>query len=191
MKSYLLIICTFFIQISLLAQDKLPPLDKSPLDISYCPQGYTINKASGNSNEPLVARVIYSRPAVSNRKIFGGLIEFEKVWRFGANEATEIEFFKDVLIAGKKLKKGRYTLYAIPTEKKWTIIFNKETDTWGAFNYDIKKDVMRIDVPVENIVDSVDSFTIYFDKISNYHYNYAMIALWENAKISFSFSVVK
>ena len=104
MKSYLLIICTFFIQISLLAQDKLPPLDKSPLDISYCPQGYTINKASGNSNEPLVARVIYSRPAVSNRKIFGGLIEFEKVWRFGANEATEIEFFKDVLIAGKKLK---------------------------------------------------------------------------------------
>ena len=173
------------------SQDKLPPLDKSPLDISYCPPGYTINKASGNSTEPLVARVIYSRPGVNNRKIFGTLIEYGKVWRVGANEATEIEFFKEVLIGGKKLKKGRYTLYAIPSEKKWTIIFNKETDTWGAFTYDIKKDVMRIEVPVENIVDSVDSFTIYFDKISNYHYNYALIALWENSKVSLSFSVVK
>jgi hypothetical protein len=191
MKSYILIILSFFIYTVLFAQDKLPPLDKSPLDISYCPPGYTINRASGNSAEPLVARVIYSRPAVNNRKIFGGLIEYGNVWRFGANESTEIEFFKEVLIGGKKIKKGRYTLYAIPTEKKWTIIFSKETDTWGAFNYDVKKDVMRIDVPVENIVDSVDSFTIYFDKISKYHNNYAMIALWENAKISLSFSVVK
>ena len=189
MKSYLLIICTFFIQTSLLAQDKLPPLDKSPLDISYCPPGYIINKASGNSTEPLVARVIYSRPAVSNRKIFGGLIEFEKVWRFGANEATEIEFFKDVLIAGKKLTKGRYTLYAIPTEKKWTIILNKETDTWGAFTYDAKKDMLRVDAPVENTTDFIESFTIYFDKLSSNHY--ALNTLWENAKVSVSFSVVK
>jgi hypothetical protein len=191
MKSYILIICTFFIQTSLFAQDKLPPLDKSPLDISYCPSGYPINKASGNSAEPLVARVIYSRPAVNSRKIFGGLIEYGNVWRVGANEATEIEFFKEILIGGKKIKKGRYTLYAIPAEKKWTIILNKETDTWGAFIYDAKKDVLRIDVPVENMADNVESFTIYFDKISNYHSNYVMNALWENAKVSVSFSVVK
>ena len=191
MKFYILIISTFFIQTSLFAQDKLPALDKSPLDMSYCPSGYTINKASGNSAEPLVARVLYSRPAVNNRKIFGELIEFGKVWRVGANEATEIEFFKEVLIGGKKIKKGRYTLYAIPTEKKWTIIFNKETDTWGAFTYDAKKDVLRIEVPVENIADTVESFTIYFDKISNFHYNYVMNALWENSKVSLTFSVVK
>ena len=138
-----------------------------------------------------MARVIYSRPAVNSRKIFGGLIEYGNVWRVGANEATEIEFFKEILIGGKKIKKGRYTLYAIPAEKKWTIILNKETDTWGAFIYDAKKDVLRIDVPVENMADNVESFTIYFDKISNYHSNYVMNALWENAKVSVSFSVVK
>ena len=175
----------------LIAQDKLPPLDRSSLDMSYCPSGYPINKASSNAIEPLVARVIYSRPGLNNRKIFGELIEYGKIWRLGANESTELEFYKDVLIGGKKIKKGRYTLYAIPSEKKWTIIFNKETDTWGAFNYDNKKDVLRIDVPIETIADTVESFTIYFDKISNFHNNYAMIALWENAKVSLSFSVVK
>ena len=174
-----------------MAQDKLPPLDRSTLDISYCPLGYPINKASGNTTEPLVARVIYSRPGLNSRKIFGELIEYGKIWRLGANESTELEFYKDVLIGGKKIKKGRYTLYAIPSEKKWTIIINKETDTWGAFNYDNKKDVLRIDVPIETVADKIESFTIYFDKISNFHINYAMIALWENAKVSLSFSVVK
>ena len=189
MKSYILIICTFFLSSLLFAQEKLLPLVKLPLDMSYCPSGYPINKASGSSTEPLVARVLYSRPGVNNRKIFGELIEFGKVWRVGANEATEIEFFKDVAIGGKKIKKGRYTLFAIPTEKKWTIIFNKETDTWGAFTYDVKKDILRVDVSVERTADMIESFTIYFDKTSINHY--VLNALWENAKVSLSFSVVK
>ena len=62
-----------------------------------------------------------------------------KVWRLGANEATEIEFYKDVKIGGKKVPKGRYTLYAIVSENVWTMILNKDTDTWGAFKYDSKK----------------------------------------------------
>ena len=76
-------------------------------------------------------------------------MEYNKVWRMGANEATEIEFFKDVNFGGKPVAKGRYTLCAIPTENNWTIIINKETDTWGSFKYDEKKDLLRVTVPVE------------------------------------------
>ena len=190
-RSLLFIFSAIIYSTIIFAQDKLPPIDKSPMDMSYCPANYSIAKMSGNMKEPLIARVIYSRPAMNGRKIFGGLVDYGKVWRVGANESTELEFFKEVYIGNTKIKKGRYTLYAIPTEKKWTMILNKETDTWGAFTYDLKKDIIRMEIPVENITDSVESFTIYFDKISNYHYNYVMNILWENSKVSIPFSLVK
>jgi hypothetical protein len=74
----------------------------------------------------------------------------------GLMKATEIEFFKDATIGGKKVMKGRYTLYAIPDTSKWTIIINKDTDSWGAFIYDPKKDVLRTDVPVQMLALPVD-----------------------------------
>lgn len=143
---------------------KVPTLDKSPMDMSYFPVDYPILKTQNKATTLPVARVVYSRPQKDNRAIFGNLVEYNKVWRLGANEATEIEFFKDVMIAGKKVLKGRYTLYAIPTETKWTIIFNKDTDTWGAFVYDDKKDVLRTDVPVKTVSAPVDAFSINFNK---------------------------
>jgi len=143
---------------------KVPALDKSPMDMSYFPVDYPILKTQNKATMPPVARVVYSRPQKDNRTIFGQLVEYNKVWRLGANEATEIEFFKDVTIAGKKMTKGRYTLYAIPTESKWTLIFNKDTDTWGAFVYDDKKDVLRTDVPVQTFPTSVDAFSMNFNK---------------------------
>src|SRR6187551_3212525 len=84
------------ISFSSISQEKLPELDKSPLDISYYPDGYPLLKIQGKTNDPLVARIVYSRPQKNERKIFGELIEYGKVWRLGANEATEIEFFRDV-----------------------------------------------------------------------------------------------
>ena len=81
--------------------------------------------------------------------IFGDLLEFGKIWRLGANEATEIEFFQHVKINGTKIKKGRYTMYCIPNASTWTIIINKETDTWGSFKYNEKKDIVRAEVPVQ------------------------------------------
>src|SRR5215213_5445475 len=104
---------------------KPPALDKSPMDMAYFPNNYPVLKIQDKATEPLIARVIYSRPQKDNRIIFGDLIEYNTVWRMGANEATEIEFFKDVKIANKKIPKGRYTIYAIPTEAQWTIILNK------------------------------------------------------------------
>lgn len=137
-----------FISFSVFSQARFPVIDKSPMDICYYPVNYPILKIQNKATEPLIVRVSYSRPQKNGRMVFGELVEFGKVWRLGANEATEIELFKDVKIGGNKLKKGRYTIYAIPVADKWTIIFNKETDIWGAFQYDSKKDVLRIDVRV-------------------------------------------
>ncbi len=93
---------------------KLPAIDKSPMDMAYYPVNYPVLKIQDKAAEPLAARVIYSRPQKEGRAIFGGLIEYGKVWRLGANEATEIELYRDVKIKDKKLAKGRYTLYAHP-----------------------------------------------------------------------------
>jgi hypothetical protein len=160
---------------------KIPAMDKSPMDMAYFPADYPLLKTQNKATQPPIARVIYSRPQRDNRVIFGELIEYNKVWRLGANEATEIEFYKDVTIAGKKLLKGRYTLYAIPTETKWTIIVNKDTDTWGAFIYDQKKDVMRTDVPVKTVSTPVEDFSMEFtprDKGAN------LVIAWENVSVS-------
>ena len=73
----------------------------------------------------------YSSPAVKNRKIFGELHPYGQVWRAGANEATIFETDKDIKVEGKDLPAGKYSIYAIPGEKEWTIIFNKQTGQWG------------------------------------------------------------
>lgn len=73
----------------------------------------------------------YSSPAVKNRKIFPDMHPYGQVWRAGANEATIFETDKDIKVEGKTLPAGKYSLYAIPGEKEWTIIFNKQTGQWG------------------------------------------------------------
>ena len=137
-------------------------LDNSPLDMSYYPVDYPVLKIQDKVNEPLIARVVYSRPTKRGRKLFGDLIAYGQVWRLGANEATEIEFFRDIKIDGKTVKKGRYTLYALVNEDKWSLIINKETDTWGAFRYDQSKDVLRTTVPVEKQANVTEAFSIAF-----------------------------
>jgi hypothetical protein len=90
-------------------------------------------------------RVSYSSPGVKGRKIFGGLEPYGKVWRAGANEATTVEFSKDVKVEGQALPAGKYGFFVIPAEKdKWTVIFNKVPNQWGAFKYDEKQDALRV-----------------------------------------------
>lgn len=146
------------------AQTKLPALDKSPMDMSYYPNRYPVLKIQDKITDPLVARVIYSRPQKNGRAIFGELLEYDKVWRLGANEATEIEFYTDVKINNTKIKKGRYTLYCIPNDQKWIIIVNKETDTWGSYKYESKNDIVRIDIPVVQQTELVEEFVMVFEK---------------------------
>jgi len=173
--------CCYFS--SLLAQQEtvLPAVDKSPMDMSYYPSGYPVQKIQDKITEPLLARVIYSRPQKSGRKIFAELIEYGKVWRMGANEATEIEFFKPVKIAGKKIPKGRYTLYALVNEDSWTFIVNKETDTWGAFKYNAKNDIVRTEVPVQKNESPVEFFSMTFEKTT---VGFSLIVAWDMIKVS-------
>lgn len=160
---------------------KAPEVDKSPMDVSYYPANYPILKIQNKATEPLVARVLYSRPQRQGRKVFGELVEYGKVWRFGANEATEIEFYKDVKVGGKKVPKGRYTLYAIVNENTWTVIINKETDIWGAFKYDSKKDLLRTDVTIQKTDEVVESMSMWFEKTSS---GLLLMMAWEQVKVS-------
>ncbi|MBP6688093.1 MAG: DUF2911 domain-containing protein [Lacibacter sp.] len=166
---------------------KLPPLDKSPMDMAYYPVNYPVLRIQPNKvTEPLIARVIYSRPSKSGRKVFGELVEDGKIWRLGANEATEIEFYRDVKIGGKTVKKGRYTLYALESASKWTIIINKETDIWGAFKYDAGKDVVRVDCAVTRTSDVTESFTMLFEKVTEK--SIALIMDWDEVMVKMPIS---
>ena len=135
--------------------------------MSYYPDSYPVLKIQNKATEPVIARVIYSRPQKNDRIIFGGLVEYGKVWRLGANEATEIEFYKDVKIGGKKIAKGRYTLYALVNPDTWTMILNKDVDTWGAFKYDEKKDVLRTSVPVLKTSEIAEALGITFEPVAS------------------------
>ena len=90
--------------------------------------------------------ISYSRPGVRGRKIWGGLVPYDKVWRAGADEATKFTFSTDVTIEGKKLSAGSYSFFVIPNKKEWIIIFNKVADQWGAFTYNEADDFVRIKV---------------------------------------------
>ncbi|MGB5008538.1 MAG: DUF2911 domain-containing protein, partial [Ferruginibacter sp.] len=152
---------------ALQAQTVFPAIDKSPMDMSYFPNRYPVLKIQDKTTEQPVARVIYSRPQKNGRVIFGELLEYGKVWRMGANEATELEFFRDVKINEIKIKKGRYTLYGIPNADTWTLIINKDTDTWGSFKYNDKNDVVRLDVPVQKQTEITEVFSMVFEKTGN------------------------
>ena len=88
----------------------------------------------------------YGAPAVNERVIWGGLVPYDKIWRGGANEATTIEFSTDVNIEGQNLKAGKYSLFFIPGETEWTVIFSKKLDQWGAFEYNEADDALRFTV---------------------------------------------
>ena len=151
------------------------------MDMSYYPNAYPILKIQDKLTEPLIARVIFSRPQKNGRTIFGELLEYGKVWRLGANEATEIEFFQNVKIGNTKIKKGRYSLYCIPLTEKWTMIINKETDTWGAFKYDQSKDLARIEVPVQKQSEILEAFVMAFEKTST---GANLLIAWDDFKVA-------
>lgn len=119
--------------------------------VGYAERGDDSNRQSKNGKlEGLVdgvqVSVEYGRPAVRDRKILGGLVPWDQVWRTGADEATTISFERDVRIEGELLPAGRYALFTIPNMESWTIIFNNTPDQWGAFSYDESDDALRVTV---------------------------------------------
>jgi len=121
--------------------------------------------------------VNYHQPSARGREIMGGLVPFDKVWRTGANNATTVSFSEDVNVAGEDLEKGKYSLWTIPGEDQWTIIFNSETDVWGT-QYNEEADVLRVDVDgVSATDDFVETFTISVE-------DDAILLTWENTEVS-------
>jgi hypothetical protein len=170
----LLMLFSLFISDDLSAQDKKEEVRISPKAELMQTIGFTDVK------------IIYSRPGVKGRIIWGKLVPYNAVWRAGANEATKITFSTDVIIEGKNLKKGSYSFFAIPGKNEWTLIFNKVADQWGAFEYNESEDALRIKVkPQKGDWEEWLAYTI--TKTSD---KTAVIKLeWERLKIPFKVEV--
>ena len=111
--------------------------------------------------------IVYSRPGMKGRKIFtaDGLVPFGQVWRTGANNATKVTFNTPLKIEGKEVPAGTYALFTIPGENEWTIIINKGAAQWGAFQYNEKDDVVRVNVKPKHLAEHVETFVIEFNHI--------------------------
>lgn len=147
-----LFLFTFFLTTDNTVGQEFPKLDTSPMDL-------IITRDTDKS--PLM-RIIYSRPHKKDRVIFGNLVPFDKVWRTGANEATELEVYKPYKIGNATINPGTYTLYTVPGEDEWTVIINKETNTWGAYSYKEELDLVRIQVPSKNASATIETLSMAF-----------------------------
>jgi len=157
-------------------------IDKSPMDISYYPVNYPMQLMSGNDSSGLLARVIYSRPQKNGRTIFGNeappkvVQQYGSYWRLGANEATEIEFFKNAEVGNQKIAKGRYIIYCIPFENTWTIVFNRNLFSWG-LHTDTTKDLLKVEIPSQKNNRPVEFFTMVFQQAPN---GAGLFMTWDN-----------
>ncbi|MFZ1785696.1 MAG: DUF2911 domain-containing protein [Ferruginibacter sp.] len=125
----------------------------------------------------------YSRPGKKGRKIMGGLVPFDKVWRTGANSATTLTFSDDVSIGGKEVKKGKYGLLTIPGAQKWTIIISKDDNVSNPADYKSENDVVRVEADVVAMPFNIETFTIGFSDINNSSCNIGL--MWENTYVQF------
>lgn len=146
-------------------------LDESPHDIVY----FRTNKIA-----PPSIKVLYGRPMKKGRNLFEEVIPYGQIWRVGANEATEVVFYKDVNFGGTEVNAGTYVLYAIPNEKEWTLILSSKTDVWGTYEYDAKYDVARVQAKVSR-AEFVEAFSIAFKEKGK---QVNMVLGWDTARVT-------
>jgi len=128
-------------------------LDKSPMDQAKYPNSNRITEK--------VAIVTYSRPQLNGRS-FKDIVPENKVWRTGANEATQIRFFSDVEINGKVIPAGEYSIFTIINNQEITFILNKAVNIWGAYSYRSENDILRFNAPITKDKKSLEAFSIAF-----------------------------
>jgi hypothetical protein len=109
----------------------------------------------------------YSSPRMKGRKIFGGLVPYGEIWRTGANEATTFVTSSDLVVGGKAVSAGSYTIFTIPQAESWTLIINKKTGEWGIpYQYE-SDELARVDMKVSKLPSPVEDFTISYDRSGN------------------------
>lgn len=152
------------------------------LDLPLRSQSAEITQRIGVTN----VTIKYSRPLVNNRKIWDGLVPYGKVWRTGANTNTTISFSDPVTIEGKPLDKGTYGLHTIPNADEWTIIFSRNSTSWGSFTYDQTEDALRVNVKSKP-ADMHNALTFEFDELQP---DSAVVELqWEKIEVPFKVAV--
>ncbi len=125
--------------------------------------------------------IVYSRPSAKGRTIMGDLVPYGKIWRTGANMATKITFSDDVKIAGKSLAAGSYSIFTIPGESEWTVIFNKNWEQGGTADYKEAEDALRVKVQSSKMPVNVETFLINIDNVKP---TSAVIGLiWESTMV--------
>ncbi len=137
--------------------------------------------ANLKTTENNYVKCTYGQPLKKGRDIFGNLVPYGKLWRTGANEATEITFTTNIKIGETQLQAGTYTLFSIPNKEKWTIILNSELGQWGDFAYDANKNVLTYEAEVSANSDIYEGFTIQFEDVTN---GFNMLLLWDNVKVT-------
>ena len=129
--------------------------------------------------------VDYSSPRAKGRKVFGGLVPYGEVWRAGANEATTFVTAADVMVGGKHVPAGSYTLFTIPNQDKWTLIISKRTGEWGVPYPGADSDFARVDMKASATSAAVENFTVAFDKGAK---GCTLRMEWENTRASVDIS---
>ncbi len=158
----------FSTSISIIAQHEFPPL-------SHMGKIYQV---VGDTK----VEIEYERPSVRNRKIFGGLVPWNKVWRTGAGYCTKISFDKSVKVGGQQIDKGRYSLFTIPNKEEWVIIFNRDTTLYGSYNYDPALDVARFSSKSTPSNRRYETLTFDIDLVPN---NAIVYINWVNTQVAF------
>jgi hypothetical protein len=172
----------FWILLLTAAASRPSPAQSLVLDLPLPSQPAEISQRIGITD----VTIKYHRPLVNDRKIWGGLVPYRAVWRAGANENTTITFSDPVLIEGKPLDKGTYGLHMIPTADEWTIIFSKNSTSWGSFTYDQKEDALRVSVK-PSAAEMHNALTYDFDQLKP---DSAIVLLeWEKLAVPFKVSV--
>ncbi len=161
---------------------KFPDVDKSSMDMVYFPERAAFRNFAKTEEEKVanmpVVRVIYSRPMKNGRKIFGELEQYGNVWRVGANESTEIQFFQPVTIGDTRFQEGRYTMYAVVEEGAWTFHFSTDLDGWGHYAYKPEQTgVGTIKVETEKTPETVEALSIMFQAVEDGAH---MIVAWDD-----------
>ncbi len=155
--------------------------DASPMDLIQFPNMSRLRNLLEEkdlaANEPQV-RVVYSRPQMKGRKIFGDLLKYGEMWRVGANETTLITFFKDVTINGKEIKAGTYGLFAEVNEGEWEFIIHKNVQSWGNANHDAKDNVVTVKAKTEKTPATLEALSMTF--VDKGNGNLDLVVGWEN-----------
>lgn len=155
--------------------------DKSPMDMVFYPAGSRFLNFSKPeelaANQPKI-KVVYSRPQMKERKIFGELLPYGEMWRIGANETTTITFYSPVMIGEKELRPGTYGLFAVVNQNSWDIIIHTNVDSWGFANHDEETNVATITIPTGKTKTTLEALSVVFDKISDRQVD--VVFGWEN-----------